>query len=242
MDYDYLAFFLDSLLKTTLVEIIFGSGYIFIMKLLNKSKISFLDKYLWLAISINLFSQPLACFVHTLFEWFIRNNFTRIKYNEYWIDIISNPFSIILEIFNIILFMLIYDFMYYHLHRQYHRNTFLFKIHKLHHMFKESAESMNPFVAHANHPFDTVLSATCFHVGLFICSLTYDSYLFISLMSWAWSFYLHTTDLHIKSNYFMTSDDHNEHHDAYMVNYGLTFKFFDQMFGTYRERRIMDKT
>lgn len=121
---------------------------------------------------------------------------------------------------------LVYELLFFHVHRYLHENKKIYKaIHKLHHTWTAPIS----YVAIYAHPVEHVVSNLIpLLVGPIFCGSHIAAIgIFIFLG------FTHTTAVH--SGYWFCDDNgmHDEHHAKFNVNYGVT-GVFDSYYGTYR--------
>jgi sterol desaturase/sphingolipid hydroxylase (fatty acid hydroxylase superfamily) len=139
----------------------------------------------------------------------------------------------------VFVYLVLEDFTEYWMHRLFH-TPFLYKhIHKQHHFFQM------PFslCAEYAHPLDFVF---CNYIPVMMGPCLFPQHVVIF---WAWLALriLLATELHTGYSfpwnlenffyYYAGPKHHDRHHEAFMGNYGSTFKIWDIMFGTMSTQR-----
>lgn len=139
----------------------------------------------------------------------------------------------------VFIYLVIEDFVEYWMHRLFH-TPFLYKhIHKQHHFFQM------PFslCAEYAHPLDFVF---CNYIPVMVGPCLFPQHVVIF---WAWLALriLLATELHTGYSfpwnlenffyYYAGPKHHDRHHEAFLGNYGSTFKIWDIIFGTMSTQR-----
>jgi sterol desaturase/sphingolipid hydroxylase (fatty acid hydroxylase superfamily) len=145
-----------------------------------------------------------------------------------------SDFGIPYFIISFFLMILIHDTYFYWTHRLIH-HKFLFRhIHKVHHQFSNPT----PWAAFSFHPLEAILSMGVIPIIIF-CIPWHQSALiaFITFMT-LYDVYIHLgydlKQLRL-GQWQNTAADHNHHHQNSRVNFGLYFRIWDHLMGTYRK-------
>ncbi|SNW63014.1 Fatty acid hydroxylase (C-5 sterol desaturase putative) [Orpheovirus IHUMI-LCC2] len=148
---------------------------------------------------------------------------SKVFYNIYEYNISS-------QIFYIMVFICLSEFLIYWIHRLLHDIPFLYKnLHKPHHEFIY----VDPFAAGAFHPLDAFLQGfPYFAIPIFVPLHQYfilASLLFVI----CWSVSIH--DRYALVNWYILNGakHHHYHHTKFNYNYGQVFTICDRIFGTY---------
>lgn len=139
-------------------------------------------------------------------------------------------------IFSIVLMAVLDDTFFYWMHRLYHHPKLFKYVHLVHHQ----SNNPNPLTAYSLHPFEAILTSSFFVIISFVFPINYwavSAYMFFTLIH---NFYGHlgyeilpTKLIHSKlGKWLNTSINHNQHHKFFDHNYGLYFRFWDEMMGT----------
>lgn len=205
------------------------------------SKFIFLVEHFFFYWSLSLFSM----FIDILYF----NNWFKIKiYQPYIIDTLKNIFKTVLinqiisvpiflffnfetsnsfrfiQIFYFLLFIIVYDFFFYHIHIVFHLNFFYTKFHKYHEKWVDPI-GISVFYSHpVEHIFLNVLP---FLLSAKICLLNLS---FLRVLQFIFLFYsIFISHGGFKIPYY--SNFHIYHHNKQNCNFGI-FGIFDKLYNT----------
>ena len=137
-------------------------------------------------------------------------------------------------IVSLVLMVVIHDTYFYWTHRLIHHKYLFRVVHKVHHQFTNPT----PWSAFSFHPLEAVLSMGVIPIIIF-CIPWHQSALiaFITFMT-LYDVYIHLgydlKQLQL-GKWQNTAADHNHHHQNARVNFGLYFRLWDQLMGTYKK-------
>jgi len=157
-----------------------------------------------------------------------------------WVEA-NLAFSIIQEIpsafLQLLVFMIVYDFLDYWVHRFAHRVSWWWEVHRFHH----SATKFNIITVARSHPLDLAFAGTIVIIPMTILGVPLEQLLLISILRSMLGKMQHSMidwDFGWLGKYILMSPvAHRIHHSPYPEHwdkhYGHTFIFWDRMFGTY---------
>ncbi len=135
-----------------------------------------------------------------------------------------------------LLAFVVYDFLYYWLHRAHHRIGVLWAVHEVHH----SGEDMNYGLA-IRQPILGELTTWPFYVPLALFGIELEVFLGVTLVQLLYQYSLHNSyvpPLGVLEKWFQTPALHRVHHASnsqYLDrNYGNILAIWDRLFGTYQ--------
>eukprot|EP01095_Lingulamoeba_sp_RSL-Kostka_P012319 TRINITY_DN4861_c0_g1_i1.p1 TRINITY_DN4861_c0_g1~~TRINITY_DN4861_c0_g1_i1.p1 ORF type:complete len:271 (-),score=40.34 TRINITY_DN4861_c0_g1_i1:3-815(-) len=139
-------------------------------------------------------------------------------------------FKIFLQI---IVYLMVEDFLFYWVHRTLHHPDIYRVVHKTHHNFKAPFA----FSGNAVHPIEFIISGSCQFVGCLIWPPhVFTLYIWIVVRVWiniedhcGYRLYISPTEL---LPFFGSSKFHDDHHKDFKGNYASTFTYLDRIFGT----------
>jgi sterol desaturase/sphingolipid hydroxylase (fatty acid hydroxylase superfamily) len=142
----------------------------------------------------------------------------------------SGVFSLAL-LWQVPLYLVISDLMFYTVHRTLHDYQFLLKqVHATHHSVPIYAMSaVHNFILH---PSDAFFHAVCFTHTILFVPVDYRVHIFLVGFNAFYGLYAHEIAT------AWTYDLHRLHHVHYYANFGLYFMTFDRLFGTLKTNDI----
>ncbi len=137
---------------------------------------------------------------------------------------------------SIILALLIHDTYFYWTHRLMHHP----KLFKLFHLTHHRSTNPSPWAAYAFNPLEAIVEAGIIFVIAFLIPITNIAILIFLLIMIIYNVYGHTGyEIYprwvVKSKlgkWLNTSTNHNMHHKYFKNNYGLYFRFWDELMKT----------
>ena len=135
----------------------------------------------------------------------------------------------------LILIILISDFMVYWAHRLSHKSSFLWRFHKVHH----TAEHLDWLAAFREHPFDNIFTRVVVNMPVLLLGLPIEIIAPFAVFRGLWGNFIHSnTDVNLGPlKYFLGSPGlHHWHHDIEMnssVNFANMNPLMDLMFNTF---------
>lgn len=137
---------------------------------------------------------------------------------------------------SILLALLIHDTYFYWTHRLMHHP----KLFRLFHLTHHRSTNPSPWAAYAFNPFEAVVEAGVIFVIAFIIPITNVAILVFLLIMIIYNVYGHTGyEIYPRwvvnsklGKWLNTSTNHNMHHKYFKNNYGLYFRFWDEIMGT----------
>jgi len=129
--------------------------------------------------------------------------------------------------FNIGLYSLAIEFLYYTYHRLLHSTSLYKKIHFFHH----EKHSIYPLDALHFTAFDLSCYMACLHIPTYFLKLSAFEYIFVLFFYITMGFFAHSN---------LAFQHHVLHHKFFKYNYCLVFPFFDMAFETFKGLEIMD--
>jgi len=135
----------------------------------------------------------------------------------------------------ILLVLLMSDFLIYWGHRLQHANDFLWRFHKVHH----SAEHLDWLAAHREHPLDTVYTVGLINLPAFMLGFPLEAIAGVIAFRGIWAIYIHSNvRLPIGPLKILIGapELHHWHHDydRRAGNYANISPIMDVLFGTYK--------
>ncbi len=154
---------------------------------------------------------------------------TNLAFN--WLHSIDSP---ILQLF---IYMIVYDFLDYWIHRSAHRISWWWELHRFHH----SATKFNIITVARSHPLDLAFADFITIIPMALIGVPIEQLLVISILRSMLGKLQHSMidwDFGIIGKYILMSPvAHRIHHSPYPEHwdkhYGHTFIFWDHIFGTY---------
>jgi sterol desaturase/sphingolipid hydroxylase (fatty acid hydroxylase superfamily) len=137
---------------------------------------------------------------------------------------------------NFLLVLLLTDFVYYWVHRAFHRFKMLWQLHAIHH----SAERIYSINSGSFHFVEVFISSIIYFFPMYLIGVSADVIILVISMSLITGFLEHV-NIDFKAgvlNYvFNTAELHRWHHSIVVhesnSNYGKIFSFWDIIFGTF---------
>lgn len=141
-----------------------------------------------------------------------------------------------LIVFQVVLYLALYDIYFYFLHRLFHIDLLYKTLHKYHH----KTESPDPVTAFSFHPLEGVITGsfilvmvTCFDMHAYAIAI-------VGVFATLNSVMLHSGHEIFPSwwnrsrlaKYYITPTYHDRHHQLYRKNFGAFTNIWDRMFGT----------
>ena len=115
------------------------------------------------------------------------------------------------------------DFFFFTSHLLMHKIPFLYqKIHKKHHRFQAPVGAASIYA----HPIETAVSSL---FPAFVGPFLMNSHI---VFLWVWFTFVTINTVIAHSGYFISSRDHDIHHEKFAYNYGIGI--FDRIFGTFK--------
>jgi alkylglycerol monooxygenase len=154
-------------------------------------------------------------------------------YNFYHLDISHIP-----EIWVLLTAVIVFDFLYYWMHRAHHEVRILWAIHIPHH----SSEYLNYSTALRQSAF-AFITTLPFFLPMALLGFNYQQYLFAAGISVLYGFFTHTEKLKPSNieKIFVGPSTHRVHHATNKCyidkNYGSILSIWDVIFGTYEKER-----
>jgi len=128
-----------------------------------------------------------------------------------------------------VMFVVFTDALIYWIHRGLHWGP-LYKIHKLHHHFKETT----PFSAFHFHPLDGFAQGFPYHVFVHLVPFHNVHYTVFTFLVGLWTINIHDR---VTFRWWGVNGaaHHTIHHTKYLYNYGQFFTFWDRVCGTFKD-------
>ncbi len=154
---------------------------------------------------------------------------TNLAFN--WLHTIETP------ILQLLVYMIVYDFLDYWIHRSAHRVSWWWEIHRFHH----SATKFNIITVARSHPLDLAFADFITIIPMALIGVPIEQLLVISILRSMLGKLQHSMidwDFGVLGKYILMSPiAHRIHHSPYPEHwdkhYGHTFIFWDRLFGTY---------
>ncbi len=148
-----------------------------------------------------------------------------------WLHAINSP------ILQLLVYMMIYDFLDYWIHRSAHRVSWWWEVHRFHH----SATSFNIITVARSHPLDLAFADFITIVPMALIGVPIEQLLVISILRSMLGKLQHSMvdwDFGVLGKYILMSPvahriHHSPHPEHWDKHYGHTFIFWDRIFGTY---------
>jgi Delta7-sterol 5-desaturase len=140
-----------------------------------------------------------------------------------------------------VLLLIVYnDAYFYWMHRTIHHPRIMKHVHTVHHL----SHNPSPWAAFSFHPIESVLEAGVLITAVYIFPLHPMAVFFFGTWMTFFNVLVHTgydilpfwNQKHWFWKWWNSPRDHNLHHSSGKWNYGLYFRFWDKMMGTYVER------
>lgn len=155
-------------------------------------------------------------------------------YSRMYTDI--NQFGVAYFVFSIFLFMVISDTWFYWSHRLMHTNSYLKKVHAVHHR----SYNVTPISSYSFHLVEALLNMTPYLFLLLVFPWHPLAIVLIGFFGLTYNGYLHLgydvrDELRARIpglNFFYSSTHHSRHHQNNSGNYGLYFTFWDKIMKT----------
>lgn len=137
---------------------------------------------------------------------------------------------------SVLLYLFLHDTYFYWTHRLMHRPKLFRRLHKVHH----ESHQPTPWTAFSFHPYESIVGAIIIPALVFIIPIHVGALLFILTLMTISSVINHAgfeilPDWWLKGfpgRNLITAAHHNLHHQRYVCNYGLYFRFWDKLMGT----------
>jgi len=139
---------------------------------------------------------------------------------------------------SVALYLFLHDSWFYWTHRWMHRPAIYKRMHAVHHA------SRNPtaWTAMSFHPWESVTGAVLIpalvllipiHYGALLTVLTVMTVMGVTNHMW-WEMFPRWLVRWPAGNWLITASHHQKHHEKYLCNFGLYFRFWDRLCGTDR--------
>ncbi len=229
---------LDKLKYILILSLCFAIDMIFIgynksamSNILNPDKSTKSDIYIFIIGLIGL-RHYFVMFSFLLVGYF-SSSWVESNLTSNWLHTIESSFI------QLLVYMLIYDFLDYWIHRFAHRVSWWWEVHRFHH----SATSFNIITVARSHPLDLAFADFIVIIPMALMGVPIEQLLIISLLRSMLGKLQHSMinwDFGVIGKYIIMSPvAHRIHHSPYPEHwdkhYGHTFIFWDRLFGTYYE-------
>jgi len=139
---------------------------------------------------------------------------------------------------SVLIYLLIHDAYFYWTHRAMHHPALFRATHLAHHRSKQPTA----WAAFSFHPWEAIISAWLLPAVAFVVPIHLGGVFFLLIFMTYCSVANHAGWEIVPRRWlagplgrvFITASHHNVHHKDYQANYGLYFRFWDQLFGTDR--------
>lgn len=139
---------------------------------------------------------------------------------------------------SVLLYLFLHDTYFYWTHRWMHHPKLFRATHLTHHRSRQPT----PWAAFSFHPWEAILSAWLLPAATFVIPIHVGAVLFLlvfmtvcSVVNHAgWEIVPESWMKGLLGRVFITASHHNVHHTNYAANYGLYFRFWDEVMGTDR--------
>lgn len=139
---------------------------------------------------------------------------------------------------SVLVYLLLHDSWFYWTHRWMHRPAMFRRTHAVHH----SSRAPTAWTAMSFHPWESMVGAVLIPALVLLIPIHYAALLTVLLVMtimgvtnhMGWEIFPRWVVQGRLGNWLITASHHQKHHEKYLCNFGLYFRFWDRLCGTDR--------
>ena len=139
---------------------------------------------------------------------------------------------------SVLVYLLLHDSWFYWTHRLMHRPTLYRRMHAVHH----ASRAPTAWTAMSFHPWESVTGAILIPILVLLIPIHYGALLTVLLVMtvmgvtnhMGWEMFPRWMVQGRLGDWLITASHHQKHHEKYLCNFGLYFRFWDRLCGTDR--------